>query len=146
MVPRHGSAGYPRPYGAGCDIGAVESWLPIQFLPHQRLHTSSNGITVMSGAISLRFNRMELIVCPGFVGGIGRCSQMCGCHLRAQQPCRKYAAGRNGRGLLLLSLERADDPPRSNNTMQVLFAGNQANIPCADVFESLNMVPFATNT
>ena len=70
--------GYPRPYGAGCDIGAVEAWPSNSVFGRiSGYTTSSNGITMSSGAISATVRPDGTYGLPGLPTGASVVAPQC---------------------------------------------------------------------
>jgi hypothetical protein len=141
--------GYPRPYGAGCDIGAVESWPSNSIFGRISGYAiSSNGITVMSGAISAPVQPDGTYSLPGLPGGASVVAPKCADAIFVPSnrvvnmpPDATGVDFYSYRSNALMIL------PVSNNTMQVLFAGQPSGTYRVLMSSNLSIwFPFATNT
>jgi len=141
--------GYPRPYGAGCDIGAVESWPSNSIFGRISGYAiSSNGITVMSGAISAPVQPDGTYSLPGLPVGASVIAPQCadaifvpGNRVVNMPPDATGVDFYSYRSNALMISHS------SNNALQILFAGQPGGTYRVLVSSNLPVwFPFATNT
>ena len=141
--------GYPRPLGNGCDIGAVEAWPSNSIFGRISGYAiSSNGITVMSGAISAPVQPDGTYSLPGLPMGASVIAPQCADAIFVPSnrvvnmpPDATGVDFYSYRSNALMIL------PGSNNTMQVLFAGQPSGTYRVLMSSNISIwFPFATNT